>query len=120
MALGDSVIMGHTFIHSCQFRIQGSGFAVKHHQNRRGTEGPASRIADTDGRSGHFRTGLTVQNAHTGDIVIHQKTHNKITFSGEIFSFIFGQSVIFSYGICQKLLQFQHFWNLMPGKHTAH
>ena len=31
-----------------------------------------------------------------------------------------GQSVIFSYGICQKLLQFQHFGNLMPGKHTAH
>ena len=21
---------------------------------------------------------------------------------------------------CQKLLQFQHFGNLMPGKHTAH
>ena len=120
MALGDSVIMGHTFIHSCQFRIQGSGSAVKHHQNRRGTEGPASRIADTDGRSGHFRTGLTVQNAHAGDIVIHQKTHNKITFSGEILSLIFGQSVIFSDSICQKLLQFQHFGNLMPGKHTAH
>ena len=57
---------------------------MKHHQNRRRTEGSASCIADTDGRSGHFGTGLTVQNAHTGDIVIHQKTHNKITFSGEI------------------------------------
>ena len=120
MPLGDLVIMGHTLIHSCQFCVQSSGSAVKHHQNRRRTEGPASCFADTDGRSGHFRTGLTVQNAHTGDIVIHQKTHNKITFSGEILSLIFGQSVIFSYGICQKLLQFQHFGNLMPGKHTAH
>ena len=119
-SLGNPVIVGHTFIHSCQFCIQGSGSAVKHHQNRRRTEGPASCFADTDGRSGHFGTGLTVQNAHAGDIVIHQKTHNKITFSGEILSLIFGQSVIFSYGICQKLLQFQHFGNLMPGKHTAH
>ena len=46
--------------------------------------------------------------------------NQSITFSGEILSLIFGQSVIFSYGICQKLLQFQHFGNLMPGKHTAH
>ena len=69
-------------VHTCLLYTSGS--AVKHHQNRRRTEGPASCIADTDGRSGHFGTGLTVQNAHAGDIVIHQKTHNKITFSGEI------------------------------------
>ena len=73
---GNLVIMRHTFIHLGKLTFQLSRTAVKHHQHRRRSKGPAAVVLNTDGRSGHLAAGSSMQLTHSSDIIIAKETHN--------------------------------------------
>ena len=51
VAVGDPVVVGHTFVHLGQLLVQLSRLPVEHHQHRRRAERPAALVADGDGRA---------------------------------------------------------------------
>ena len=84
VALGDLIVVGHTFVHLGQLPVQGSVLAVEHHQHRGGAKGPAAAVLDADGRAGHLGAGAAVQAAHGADVVVHQKAHDKVALPQQV------------------------------------
>ena len=116
----DLVIMRHTLVHLFQLFVKISAFPVKHHKYRWGAKRPASVTSDTDGRSCHLLAGTAVKLTHSRNIIVHKKALDQVAFAQKISSLFLRQLWMFSDGCQKKFFQFQHFGNLMPGKHTAH